>query len=91
MKSPISSDYDKNVKTLKKYDDIIQKWIKANKQEYDEYIQNLKITGKRIASVDMTTGAFTSEKFLKKIFGNNYCMGFFSATIQNNVDLRYKT
>jgi hypothetical protein len=39
----------------------------------------------------MTTGAFTSEKFLKKIFSNNYCMGFFSATFQNNVDLRYKT
>ena len=88
---PLSTDYGENKKILKQYDNVIQKWIRTNKQEYDKYIQTLKITGKRIASVDMTTGAFTSEKFLKKIFGNRYYMGFVSAAFQNNTDLRYET
>ncbi|MBP5534336.1 MAG: hypothetical protein J6Y03_02375 [Alphaproteobacteria bacterium] len=88
---PVSSDYEKNKKTLVKYDNLIQPWLKKNKKDYDDYIQTLNIHGKRIASVDMTTGAFTSERFLKKIFGSNYCMGFFSATFRNDVDLRYET
>ena len=51
------------------------------------YLKKQNISGNRIASVDMTTGAFSSERFLSKIFQDKYKLGFFSASFTNKKNL----
>ncbi|MBR4507637.1 MAG: hypothetical protein IKP24_03830 [Alphaproteobacteria bacterium] len=67
----------------------IEKYYKENKDEYEKYLKTLNIKGHRIASVDMTTGAFSSEKFLIKFFKDRYAFGFFSATFVNDLYVKY--
>ena len=49
-----------------------------NQKEYLKYINSLNLTGTKIASVDMTTGAFSSLYFLKHIFGEKLLLGFYN-------------
>ena len=74
-------------KALDFYQDKIQPLLAANKASYMKYLKRQNIKGKRIASVDMTTGAFTSERFLLNILKDRYCLGFFSATFKDKSDL----
>lgn len=73
------------------YKEKIKEWLDKNKNNYIKYLKTLNIKGKNIASVDMTTGAFTSEVFLSKILGNNYAMAFFSGTFYHNLKYKYHT
>lgn len=85
----------KNVKEkkefLNKHSKEVQKYFDGNLKEYTKYLNSLNIKGTHIASVDMTTGAFTSERFLQKLFKDKYEFGFFSGTYFEKNDLRYLT
>ena len=63
----------------------INNFFEKNKTEYEQYVNSLNIKGNKVASVDMTTGAYTSQSFLQNFFKNKYVMGFFSATFCDNV------
>lgn len=67
----------------------IEKYYKSNRDEYKKYLKELNIKGQKIASVDMTTGAFSSEKFLIKFFKDRYVLGFFSATFVNDLSVKH--
>ena len=74
---------DLNINTNKQTIDFKQRkivdWHTKNKTEYEAYIKTLKIYGTNIASVDMTTGAYTSQKILERVFKDRYKMSFYSA------------
>lgn len=75
----VSTNIAENKRTIYlNYDQIVQ-WHKGNIQGYNEYTKSLNIVGNNIASVDMTTGAYTSQKILERVFKDRYKMSFYSA------------
>lgn len=71
------------------YNDEIVDWHKKNKKDYISYIKSLNISGKNIASVDMTTGAYTSQKILQRIFDDRYKMSFYSACFRKTQEFKH--
>ena len=69
----------------------IKKQAKLYYNKYMEYIKSMNIKGKNLASVDMTTGAFSSQIFLSKFFNDRYKFGIFSASFKNNPLMKYYT
>ncbi len=66
----------------------LQEYAKRNLDEYLKYIKSLHITKDRLAIVDMTTGAFSSLYFLKKIFDKKLIFGFYSGAFSHNTAFR---
>lgn len=59
----------------------VQDYVRCNRKEYFDYIESLGIDGSRLASVDMTTGRFSSLKFFKNIFADRYALGVFTMAL----------
>ena len=76
--------FNKNIKILR------QRATKAC-DEYQLYLKQLDIKNTRMATIDMTTGAFSSQAFLTNIFKDKIIMGLFSGTFSENTEFKYKT
>ena len=76
--------FNKNIK-------IIQNRAKEHYIEYQKYVEQLEIKNNRIATIDMTTGSFSSQAFLSNVFGNKVILGIFSGTFLENTEFKYKT
>ncbi len=87
IKNTMSSE--EQLQFIRKNNTKIQKYYEFNIWKYSNYLKSLDIKGSRIASVDMTTGAFSSEKFLKKFLKDRYSLGFFSATFTNDLSIKF--
>lgn len=94
----ICLDFKKIPKTFKQAKEVFNKNFstinaraKEHLLEYRRYLECLKIQNKRIATVDMTTGAFSSQAFLTNVFKEKIILGFFSGTLAENNEFRYKT
>lgn len=85
----LCKDFNSQQKFLEDNQARISDFYKKHQEKYRQYLRSLNIVGSCMASVDMTTGAFTSEKFLMKFFKDKYKMGFFSAIFCNRSDLNY--
>ena len=72
---------------FEKYLPQLSSYANTNLQQYLKYINSLNIQGSRLASIDMTTGAYTSLYFLKKIFGEKLYLGFYSCAFSYNTSL----
>lgn len=59
--------------------------------EYKQYLAQLDIKNSRMATIDMTTGAFSSQAFLTNIFKDKIVLGLFSGTFCENTEFKYKT
>ena len=59
--------------------------------EYKQYLAQLNIKNSRMATIDMTTGAFSSQAFLTNIFKDKVILGLFSGTFCENTEFKYKT
>lgn len=88
IKQFVGVESEQDIKqSLEFYSDKIESFLSYNKSNYMRYLKKQNISGNRIASVDMTTGAFSSERFLSKIFQDKYKLGFFSASFTNKKNL----
>lgn len=87
----IPEDYEEAKKVFSKHRAKLEAYAQTNKKEYQDYIENLDIKGSRIATVDMTTGAYTSLSFLKRFLKERLVMGFFSCAFADSEQLAYKT
>lgn len=76
---------------IKTHNKEISAYYRKEQEEYKAYLDKINIIGQKIASVDMTTGAFSSESFLMKFFKERYCFGFFSASFADNLNYKYIT
>lgn len=85
----LHKNFDDNKKELTKHKEVIIPWLRKNQNEYKKYIETLNMKGVHIASVDMTTGAFTSSTFLNKFFKERFCLGFYSGTLTVNKNIKY--
>ena len=74
------------IKLFEKNKEHLKSFAQKNLDEYLKYIESLNINGSRIASVDMTTGTYSSLYFLKKIFKDKLLMGFFSCAFSNTTE-----
>ena len=83
-----ANDYKNNLEILYKNREEIMEWHKRNRAEYASYLRMLNVKGMNIAAVDMTTGAYTSQKILMKVFKDRFKFSFFSACFSNK--LAYK-
>lgn len=59
--------------------------------EYKQYLAQLHIKNSRMVTIDMTTGAFSSQAFLTNIFKDKIVLGLFSGTFCENTEFKYKT
>lgn len=87
--SEIPKDYKEAQKLFNEYKSDLEPWAENNKKEYSDYLYSLGIRGNRIATVDMTTGAFSSLSFLTKFFKEKLIMGFFSCAFGESVKFDY--
>lgn len=55
-----------------------QEWLRSGRQEYLKYLNKNDVKGKRIATVDLTTGGFSAAKLAKNIFKDRYKLSFCS-------------
>ena len=84
-----SSSFDE----LKKIYNDNKKYIlnQANQArlEYSKYIKSLKIKDTdKIASIDCTTGAFSSQKFLSKFFGEQLRFGIYLSKFKDDYNFK---
>lgn len=86
----------KNDFSIKNYDDLYDKhfldykeYVDKNLESYKKYLENKDIRGKRIVSVDTTTGQFTSSNFFKEIFRENFAFGIFSGSFNESDNLYF--
>ena len=97
LNKDLCSDFEKCPETLKEAEKLYKRnlakiSLRASfyKEEYEKYLTSLNIQNERIATVDMTTGAFTSQSFLKKFFGDKLLFGIFSGTFNEVSEMPYK-
>lgn len=90
---PQIEDIPKNYTTaqelFKVYEKDLTLWAENNKKEYSDYLKSLGIKGNRIATIDMTTGAFSSISFLTKFLKEKLVMGFFSCAFGESSKFNY--
>ena len=97
LNKDLCNDFNKCPKTLKDAEKLFSQNLhkivpRANfyREEYQKYINSLDIKNERIAIVDMTTGTFTSQTFLKQFFGERLLFGIFSGTFNEVSEMPYK-
>lgn len=90
IKHPFT-DYEEAKKVFSEQKASLEDYAQNSRKEYEEYIESLDIKGTRIATVDMTTGAYTSLSFLKKFLKERLVMGFFSCAFADSEQLAYHT
>ena len=80
--SKVSSTYHKkNLELFNAFETQIKAWSEQNLRNYADYLKSLQIDGRRIASVDLTTSHFSSNRLFKRILKANYIAGFYSCNL----------
>ncbi len=69
-----------------KYQKDILLWQEKNRKEYKKYLDNINIPGNTLLSIDMTTGNFTSKRFLQKMLPNKNVIGMFFSTASKKIE-----
>lgn len=87
----IPNTFNKAKQIFNKNITILQQRAQNNYKEYKQYLEKENIKHTRIATIDMTTKAFSSQAFLTNIFKNKIILGLFSGTLSENTEFKYKT
>lgn len=85
----IPQDYEEAKEVFNKFKPEFIDYAKNNRIEYEHYLESINIQGSRIATVDMTTGLYSSLSFLKKFLQEKLVLGFFSCAFADAEELPY--
>ena len=80
-----STSHKKNLELFNAFETQIKEWSEQNLKNYADYLKSLQIDGRKIASVDLTTSHFSSNRLFKRILKDNYLAGFYSCKLGNDI------
>ncbi len=87
----ISDSYEDNKIEFDRNLTEIKKWAKNNNDELKNHIESVCGNSNNIALIDMTTGEFSSTKFIRNYIDDRLKISFYSGRYKDNWSYLYKT